>query len=122
MKRKKGTNLGDFDFDNTKFSFMQAPPDDSPFGSIEYTGDIEKDTKEELNEFQKAYRDKKRKYQKTIQDVFDSEFWFAVSFKNREECLNFLKTFGLDSSKKYFNGKDFENKIKKLIKKSERME
>lgn len=122
MKRKKGTNLGNFDFGNTKLSSMQAPPDDSPFSSIEYTGDIEKDTKAELNEFQKAYRDKKRKYQKTIQGVFDSEFWFAVSFKNREECLNFLETFGFDSSKKYFNGKDFEKQIKKLIRKSEQME
>lgn len=122
MKRKKNTNLGEFDFNNAKLSITQAPPDDSPFSSIEYTGDIEKDAKEELNEFQKAYRDKKRKYQKTIQGVFDSEFWFAVSFKNREECLKFLETYGFDSSKKYFNGKDFENQIKKIIRKSERME
>ena len=46
--------------------------------------------------------------------VFDSEFWFAVAFKDRETKEAFLKEFGIDKlGDKYIDG----GKLAKLLRK-----
>lgn len=119
-KRKKNYEFGKFDVDTEnfgKFQVKQKAPEGTPFDNIKMTGDIEKDAKAELNEYQKALKDSKRKYEKTINGVFDSEFWCAFAFRDRDECESFLKEFGLDPNEKYFNGVDFLKQLRKITKK-----
>jgi hypothetical protein len=92
-------------------------PAGDPFENVEYTGDPEADTLAELNEYQKACKENIRNYQATIEGVFDSEFWFAVSFRNREAKEAFLKEFGIDRlGDKYIDGGQLAKMLRKLKK------
>ena len=77
---------------------------------------LEKDAKAELNEYQKALKESKRKYEKTVNGVFDSDFWCAFAFRDREECEEFLKELGFNPKEKYFNGRDLLKKIRSMTK------
>lgn len=118
MKKFKKSELGKFSIDTDnfgKFEIKQKAPDGSPFDDLPFTGDLEKDAKMELNEYQKSLRDSKRKYENTINGIFDSEFWCAFAFKDRNECEAFLREFGLNPKEKFFNGREFVKQIRNLI-------
>lgn len=107
-------NLGNFGIPSTFGMEKGAPPlpPGDPFDGVEYNGDPEHDTAAELNQYQKAVKENIRHYQKTIEGVFDSEFWFAVSFRNRTKKEAFLREFGIDQlGDKYIDG----GKLAKLI-------
>lgn len=119
-KRKKSSDFGNFDIstDNLgNFELKQTAPAGSPFDDLKFTGDLEKDAKAELNEYQKALKESKRKYEKTVNGVFDTDFWCAFAFKDREECEEFLKELGFNPKEKYFNGRDLLKKIRSMTKK-----
>lgn len=118
MKKRKINiaELGKVNFDEYGFDIphFENKPDGTPFDDLSYTGNLEKDTKMELNEYQKALKESKRKYEKTMEGVFDSEFWFAVAFKDRESKESFLKEFGIDKlGDKYIDG----GKLAKILRK-----
>ncbi len=116
-KMKLG-EMGDF---NAKFNIRfgesdKAPalPDGDPYADVEYTGDPEADTAAELDEYQKACKENIRNYSKTIEGVFDSEFFLCVCFQNRDAKEDFLKEFHLeDLGDKYIDG----GKLAKIMRK-----
>lgn len=82
-----------------------TPPRNDPFGDIEYTGDLETDTKAELTAAQAAFRDRAKTYKKQRLLVEDSEFWVAVCFRTRADKEDFLRKHGLiHLGDKYLNG------------------
>ena len=115
MKNSKTTELGVFKLNTADFGFMnEEPPPGNPFDNVDYPGDLEGDCKAELNEYQKTNKEHLRSYSKTMDGVFDSEFWFAVAFKDRETKEAFLKEFGIDKlGDKYIDG----GKLAKLLRK-----
>ena len=76
MKKQKKIgefNPGEFKMDfNADFQIEEPLPPGTPFDDLPYTGDLEEDTKMELNEYQKENRQQKRQYQAVMDGVFDS--------------------------------------------------
>lgn len=119
MKKQKKIgefNPGDFNLDfNTDFQLEDPLPSGTPFDNLPYTGDVEKDTEMELNEYQKENRQQKRQYQAIMDGIFDSEFWFAVAFKDRKTKDEFLKEFGFDKlGDKYIDGGKLAKALRKM--------
>lgn len=72
-----------------KPSFMVgAAPD--PLASVEYTDDLQADAAAELSALAEGYRDRARQEQKRFTRATDSEYWFAVCFRDRESKDAFL--------------------------------
>ena len=81
------------------------PPRNDPFGDVDYTGNLEQDTKAELTAAQAAFRDRAKTYKKQRLLVEDSEFWVAVCFRTREDKERFLTDHNLiHLGDKYLNG------------------
>lgn len=124
MKNTKLGDLGNLDFNpeinfdlgGGGFSYPDDFPKEDPFANINYTGDPEKDSKAELDEYQKEARDHMRNYQKMIDGVFNSRFWFAVVFENESAKLEFLKEFNfLQLGDQYIDGGKLAKALRKLI-------
>lgn len=84
-----------------------AAPDD-PLAGVEYSGDLEKDSVSELTTLQKAYRARASAEANRFASTVDSEFWFAVCFKDRAEKDAFLKAAGVKTKlmgDKYLDGR-----------------
>ena len=67
-----------------------SDPTPDPLENVEYTDNLEEDSARELTALEQAYRQR--------------EFWFAVSFQNREEKEKFLQAVGLKINTKYITG------------------
>lgn len=68
-----------------------------PLAKVEYTGRLEQDSKSELTELAKAahFRDVTAEEQKRYLGVTDSEHWFCVVCRSRDEKQAALKALGL---------------------------
>ena len=77
----------------------------SPLDALHYDGKLEDDTKAELSETLKAFKEQAKAERKTVEDNTDSEFWFCVCFQNREQKEAFLALAGwLKHGDKYLDG------------------
>ncbi|WGH92105.1 hypothetical protein QDX21_07115 [Auritidibacter ignavus] len=85
--------------------FKKRNPVENPLDSVEYTGDLEKDSASELTAIQKGFRERKEREKDRFVEATDSEFWFAVCFKNRGHKEKFLKAIdALPIGDKYLDG------------------
>lgn len=81
---------------------------DDPLAGVEYSGDLEKDSAAEFGALTVAYRERAKAEADRFTNATDSEFWFAVCFKTREEKEAFLKAAGVKlklMGDKYLDGR-----------------
>ena len=64
---------------------------DDPLGGVEYTGSVEVDSAAELDALAQGFRQRRDDEQKRFQQATDSEYWFAVCFKDRDSKEAFLR-------------------------------
>lgn len=88
---------------------------DDPLKDVEYTDDLNHDASSEFAALQEAFKSEKVEgmakradaERKRFKQATDSEFWFAVCFKSREEKESFLKAMNLAKNimgDKYIDG------------------
>lgn len=86
-----------FDFGKSKGSSKRrasfidkskAAPD--PLESVEYTDNLETDSRAELDALAEGFRKRRARENDRFADATDSEYWFAVCFKNRRDKEAFL--------------------------------
>lgn len=80
-----------------------------PLAAVEYTGNVEEDSKAEFSALDQAYRDRAKAEADRFTAATDSEFWFAVCFKDRDEKERFLRAAGVKvrlMGDKYLSGRD----------------
>lgn len=118
-KRKR---KGDFDLSDIDFSAgldvpafgggdEELPPD--PLAGLVPTGDVGEDSKQEVSALLQAFRDRNAQEQKRFVNATDSEYWFCVCFRTRDEKEEFLRRFGLDElGDKYLDGERVAAKLR----------
>lgn len=68
-------------------------------------GTAEEDSKEEMSEVLRGFKDRARQENQRMEDATDSEYWFAVCFQTREQKEKFLTIMQwLDFGDKYLDG------------------
>jgi len=72
-----------------------SDPTPDPLAGVEYTGNLEEDAHRELTSLEQGYRERAANEQKRFIAATDSEHWFAVSFRTREDKERFLRAIGL---------------------------
>ena len=85
-----------------------SDPTPNPLEKVEYTGNLEEDSARELSALEQGYRDRAANEAKRFIAATDSEYWFCVSFQDREEKERFLKAIGMTGKKapdKYITGR-----------------
>lgn len=71
----------------------------------EYTGNPEIDSQAELDQVQKAFRQRIKDENKRFEQATDSEYWFSVCFQTREQKEAFLKAVDwIEQGDKYLDG------------------
>jgi hypothetical protein len=72
-----------------------SDPTPDPLAGVEYTGNLEEDSRRELTALEQGYRARAANEQKRFVAATDSEHWFAVSFPSRADKERFLRAIGL---------------------------
>ncbi len=72
---------------------------------------IEIDSLDEVQELKKKFTENAKKEESQRDQQHDSEFWFAVYFKTREQKETFLKLVGIINDDKYINGSELAKKL-----------
>ena len=82
-----------------------SDPTPDPLATVEYTGNLEEDSRRELTALEQGYRERAANEQgyreraaneqKRFIAATDSEHWFAVSFPSRADKERFLRAIGL---------------------------
>lgn len=85
-----------------------ATPADNPLDGVEYGDepDVEADSKAEASALLKSFKRRRKTEDKRFRDATDSEFWFAVCFRTRDEKNAFLDALGArrQCGDKYLDG------------------
>lgn len=70
------------------------------------TTSLENEVRQELNEYQEAFKNQMKKESENIDRLTDTGFWFCAYFADKEQCQEFLKNSGLSSKMEaqYING------------------
>lgn len=61
-----------------------------PLADVQYTGDLQADTDAEFEALKQGYRARASAEADRFRNATDSEYWFAVCFKSREDKEKFL--------------------------------
>ncbi|EMK1731267.1 hypothetical protein V8N76_004573 [Salmonella enterica] len=78
----------------------------------EVTGDIEADTKADLDAMQQAFRDSLKREDKRFELATDTEFWVAVCFQTREQKEVFLRALAMiEEGDKYIDGQRLAERL-----------
>jgi len=78
---------------------------ENPLEDIEYTGDIEADSRQEQSAALRHVIAHKKSMREQWRVTVDTEFWFAVCFQSREQKETFLQKAGLSElGDKYLDG------------------
>ncbi|SDC25482.1 hypothetical protein [Actinokineospora iranica] len=84
---------------------LNAEPEPDPLADVEYTGDLETDSTAELDALAKGFRERTKREDDRFRLATDSEYWFAVCFKSREDKEAFLRAARLFAlGDKYLDG------------------
>ncbi|MCP2248174.1 hypothetical protein [Lentzea aerocolonigenes] len=85
---------------------LNAEPLPDPLQDVEYTGDLAVDAGAELDALAIGFRERTKREDERFRLATDSEFWFALCFKSREDKDAFLKAAGLmHIGDKYLDGR-----------------
>jgi len=108
MKAKKELNVDDFDLPDIEIDEMGLEcllEEENPLDQVEKTGNAEQDSKAELSVVLTEFRKKAKEENKRFKQAVDSEFWFAVCFRTREQKEAFLKAMQwITVADKYLDG------------------
>jgi hypothetical protein len=84
---------------------LKRKPHPDPLADVEYTDDLEKDSKAELNALGKGLSGASAEWSKQFRGMNDTEFWVALCFPDRETKEKFLNAAGLlPLGDKYLDG------------------
>lgn len=89
-----------------KLSLLKRPvhlPD--PLASVDYTGNLEEDTKREFTALELAFKEQAKAEKQARKYANDSEFWFCACFQSRAQVEEFLRKLGFDGDEKYIDGR-----------------
>ena len=84
-------------------------PAADPLADVEYSGNLEADCQAEFAAIDEAYRQRAKAEDQRFTKATDSEYWFAVCFRDREEKDAFLRAAGVKTmlqGDKYLTGRD----------------
>jgi ribonuclease HI len=76
--------------DEDTLAVLNAEPEPDPLAGVEYTDDLPTDARAELNAVQQGFRDRARREEERFRLATDSEYWFVLCFKTREDKERFL--------------------------------
>lgn len=100
-------NASALDVDAMDFEFREKADTPDPLAGVDYAKckGVGEESKAEVSALLTAFKDRQKQEQKRFQDATDSEYWFAVCFKTREEKEAFLKKHNLAAlGDKYLDG------------------
>lgn len=84
---------------------LNAEPEPDPLAAVSYTGDLAADSEAELDALAKGFRERTKREDDRFRLATDSEYWFAVCFKSREDKEAFLRAARLMAvGDKYLDG------------------
>ena len=85
---------------------LNADPEPDPLADVEYTGDLATDSTAELDALARGFRERTAREDERFRLATDSEFWFVLCFRSREEKDTFLRAARLvHIGDKYLNGR-----------------
>ncbi len=85
---------------------LTADPEPDPLADVEYTGDLATDSTAELDALARGFRERTAREDERFRLATDSEYWFALCFKSREEKDAFLRAARLvHLGDKYLDGR-----------------
>lgn len=85
---------------------LNAEPHPDPLADVDYTGDLATDAAAELDALAIGFRERTKREDERFRLATDSEFWFALCFKSREEKDAFLRAARLwHVGDKYLDGR-----------------
>lgn len=91
-----------------KSAGFMAPKSDveDPLKDVPVTGNVEVDASAELDALAEGFRARRDQEAKRFKNATDSEYWFAVCFKTREDKEAFIKAIGNPNTlgDKYIDG------------------
>ncbi|MDR1582911.1 MAG: hypothetical protein LBS55_06565 [Prevotellaceae bacterium] len=78
-----------------------------------HEGSLEEDVKNELNEYEQAFKDQMKKESEGIDNAVSTGYWFCAYFADVEQCQEFLKNAGLQNlmEGQYVNGQMMADKM-----------
>ncbi len=98
------------DFEGAEFEPITDQPD--PLGDVEYTGDPEKDSAEELKAVKGTFALKLEAEHRRQLKATDSEYWICLCFQSREQVEEFMRLSGWGTEDdKYIDGQKVAAKI-----------
>lgn len=87
-----------------------------PLAGVVYGDSEEENCKAELNALQVGFRDRKAREAERFKNATDSEFWFAVCFRTREQKEKFLTLAKLiELGDKYLDGEAVAKSLNILL-------
>ncbi|QPK81126.1 hypothetical protein G7Y41_08815 [Schaalia sp. ZJ405] len=92
----------------------KSDPTPDPLANVEYTDSLEEDAARELTALEEGYRERAANEKKRFIAATDSEYWFCVSFQDREEKERFLKAIGMtgrNAPDKYITGQQLADTL-----------
>jgi hypothetical protein len=85
---------------------LNAEPEPDPLNGIEYSGDLAADSTAELDALAIGFRERTKREDERFRLATDSEFWFVLCFKSRDEKDAFLHAARLfHIGDKYLDGR-----------------
>lgn len=100
-------NASALDVGSMDFEFREKPETPDPLAGVDYASckGVGEESTAEVSALLTAFKARQKQEQKRFQDATDSEYWFAVCFKNRAEKDEFLKKYNLAAlGNKYLDG------------------
>lgn len=80
-------------------------PESDPFAEVDFDGDLEQDIATETSILLQGFKDRAKQEAERFELATDTEFWFAVGFKSREQKELFLQAMNwLQYGDKYLDG------------------
>lgn len=71
-------------------AFLNADPDPDPLENVDYSGDEEADAHAELDALHRGFRERAAREAERMMLATETEYWFCVCFKTRQDKEDFL--------------------------------
>lgn len=87
------------------------PHSADPLAIVEYTNNLEEDTKREFTALELAFKEQAKAEKSSQKYANDSEFWFCACFQSRAQVEEFLLALGFNKDTKYLAGNALAEKL-----------
>ena len=77
--------------------------------------DFEQEMDEQLDDAQKAFRERITKEEKRLKDACDCNYYFTVFFQNSAQLYEFCDKFGIDRDLLYVDGRELAKQFNKAL-------